>query len=397
MKKVFQFIILTAFTILVGCDDNEAVKPEPKLVQSNLLFTRDASELRTFINASGLKLPVTSLTADVEVYKITYKTSYKGLEVVASGLVILPETTTPVPMVSFHHGTIVAHNQAPSAIPLSSTELILYSALASPGFITVVPDYLGFGSSTSIFHPYYVEELSASAVTDMLIAAKELAQQKSTPFNGKLFLAGYSQGGYVTMAAHKSIEQNGLDGFSLIASFPAAGGYDVKGMQEEFFKQQTYGEPFYMAFVASAYKSVYDWTQPLSLFFKEPYASQIPSLFDGSKNGSQINASLTTTVADLVQPSLLTGIDTNPQYSFLVDAFVNNSLLDWTPKVQMHMYHGTADVTVFYSNSIKTYEKFILNGASPNTVTFTPLNGATHFTGAFPYIESFVPKMISLK
>src|SRR4029078_9011448 len=127
---------------------------------------------------------------------------------------------------SFQHGTIAAHSQAPSVLPLNSSELILYAALASPGFITDAPDFIGFGSSSNVMHPYYVQDLTASAVIDMLKAAKELAREKGITFNSKLFLSGYSQGGYATMATHKAIEKNGLDGYDLIASFPSSGGYD---------------------------------------------------------------------------------------------------------------------------------------------------------------------------
>ena len=92
----------------------------------------------------------------------------------------------------------------------------------------------------------------AFAVIDLLKAAAELSQQQGITFNGELFLAGYSEGGYATMASHKAIEENGLDGFTLIASFPAAGAYDIKGVQETIFEQTTYDEPHYLAYIARA-------------------------------------------------------------------------------------------------------------------------------------------------
>lgn len=300
-------------------------------------------------------------------------------------------------MVSFQHGTIAAHAEAPSVLPLSSTELILYAALSSPGFITAVPDLIGFGSSSDLMHPYYVEDLTGSAVIDLLKAAKELAREKGIEFNEKLFLAGYSQGGYATMATHKAIEKDGVDGFQLVASFPASGGYDVKGMQEYFFSLDTYEEPFYLGYVAMAYKTAYSWTQPLSDFFKEPYATRVPALYDGSKSGAQINAQLTTSIEDLVSGDLLIHIDTDVKYKYIVEAFNQNSLTDWKPTKKMFMYHGDADITVPYINSVSTYSKLIANGASTSVVSLTALPGATHGTGVIPYIEDFIPKMLSLK
>jgi pimeloyl-ACP methyl ester carboxylesterase len=300
-------------------------------------------------------------------------------------------------MVSFQHGTITSYSEAPTELPSNSIEFELYAGLASLGFIAVAPDLIGFGSSTAVLHPYFVEDATASAVIDMLKATKEFAAEQSIDFDSKLFLAGYSQGGYATMAAHKAIEQNGLTGFNLVASFPASGGYDVKAMQEYFFGLTTYDEPFYIAYVAMAYKTQYAWTKPLSDFFNEPYASRIPGLFDGSKNGSQINSELTTSIPDFIRADLRGKIDTDAQYKYIADAFNENSLTDWKPTIKMFMYHGDADVTVPYDNSVITYQKLINNGASTSVLSLTPLPGKDHSTGVLPYIEDFIPKMMQLK
>src|SRR6266850_154083 len=302
-----SFVVL--FQFLVGCkkDDVKPLKPQNEfLVGSEKVVAFTAHELRSSLSAISLS---SLLEDDVVLYKITYKTRYKNLDITASGLVGLPKSAAAVAMVSFQHGTIASHSEAPTELPNNSIEFELYAGLASLGFIAVAPDLIGLGSSSSVLHPYFVEEATASAVIDMIKAAKELAADQDVNFDGKLFLAGYSQGGYATMAAHKAIEQNGLTGFNLVASFPAAGGYDVKAMQEYFFGLTTYDEPFYIAYVAMAYKTQYDtWTKPLSDFFNEPYASRIPGLFDGSKNGTQINGELTTSIPDFITAGLRANI-----------------------------------------------------------------------------------------
>lgn len=397
MKKLHFWFLFAALTSLtVSCSDDE-VTEKKVLVSSSLYLTRSASELRTFLGAAGIDLPLEELEYDVEIYKVNYLTNYKDEEITASGLVILPKVTGSVGILSFQHGTIAAHNQAPTALALNSGELILYAALASPGFITVVPDFIGFGASAELMHPYYVEDLTASAILDNIKAGKELAQQKGISFNQKLFLAGYSQGGYATMATHKAIEENGFPGYDLIASFPAAGGYDIKGVQEYFFGLETYDEPFFLPYVAYAYQTAFDWTQPLSNFFNEPYATKIPALFDGSKSGSAINAELSTTISVLVNNDLLANIDTDAKYEYIVDAFEENSLVDFTPTIPIFMYHGSADVTVPYQNSVDSYARYIDNGASPNVVKFFTIEGGTHYTGFFPYAEDFVPRLLDLK
>jgi pimeloyl-ACP methyl ester carboxylesterase len=399
MNKYFGIFRLATFavvlTTIASCSDDE---PGQKyLIAEEKIQTRTASELQTFINASPINIDPSLFRYDIEVYRISYVTTYKDEKIRASGLVVLPKTTAQVGMLSFQHGTIAAHSDAPSETPTNSPALVLYGAIGASGFIGVIPDFIGFGDSKDIFHPYYVEEATADAVIDALKAARELARKKNVRFNENLFLAGYSQGGYATMAAHKYIEENGLNNFDLVASFPSSGGYDVKGMQEYFFSQTTYHEPFYLAYVALAYQTYYEWTNTLQEFFNEPYASRIQIIFNGISDGGDINAQLTTNVSALVKSDLIANIDTNPDYAFLVDAFNENSLLDWTPTIPMYMYHGDADITVPYENSVSVYNHFIANGASQSVVTFTPLPGEDHGSGIYPYLEHLIEKVTDLQ
>ncbi|MEI9920012.1 MAG: alpha/beta fold hydrolase [Bacteroidota bacterium] len=394
--KAYLCIALVCFVVFACKNDNDVV-PERVLISADNVLNRSSSEMQSLIALANLNLDVSILKYNVDVYKITYKTTYNGQDVTASALVSMPVNAPSAPIVSFQHGTIAAYTQAPTALQLYDGESVLYSALAAPGFISVAPDLLGFGASKSILHPYYVEDLTASAVRDAIRAARDLASDKGISFNRKLFLAGYSQGGYATMATHKSIEADPLEGINLVASFPASGGYDIKNMQEYFWGLETYQQPFYLAFVAQAYKTTFGWSQPLTDVFNEPYADKIPTLVNGTKTSDQINDELTYNISDLVTADVLAHIDTDTKYKYIVDAFVDNSVSDWKPTIPMYMYHGDIDTTVPYSNSVVTYNKLIANGASASVVTLTTLDGADHYTGVFPYIELVIPKLLSLK
>jgi predicted esterase len=395
-NSAVAFIAIILLTNACSSDDSPEPAEQQYLVNAELVYTTTAEELKVLVQFSGIDVNPNEFLYDIEIYKVTYKTSYDGSSINASGLMALPKTNAGVAMLSFHHGTITNRADAPSNFSPSDFNTISYAAMASVGFIGVIPDYLGFGTSSSILHPYYVEDVMASTILDMLKAGAELAQQKGIQFNGKLFLAGYSEGGYVTMAAHKAIEENTLDGFTLIASFPGAGAYDLTGMQEHIFSLDEYSDPHYLAYMARAYQLHYKEDDLLTDFFKEPYASRIPGLFDGQKGADEINSQLTSTIADLIQENILADINTDTKYAYLKNAFAENSLTDWAPQVKMFMYHGLSDTTVPYQNSVDTFNKLLSNGTTTSTVTLTPLEG-THSSAIEPYIADLIGKLLSLR
>lgn len=399
VKKTSSVLILCGilFSLIQCSDTDDNPFPEPEiLVKAVLIGSYPANTLQTIIPATDIAINPALLQYDVDVYVVTYKTMFKGEEIIASGIAGIPKNTSDLSMLSLHHGTITQFTDAPSATTSFGEQAFFCAAFSSLGMVTVMPDFIGFGESKAILHPYYVEEWSASAVIDNLKAVQELAGLKKVTLNQDVFLAGYSEGGYVTMATHKYLEENPLPDFNLVASFPAAGGYDIKEMQEYVFELETFDDPYYLAYLVYAYQTTYDWTQPLSDFFQQPYASDIPGLFNGTRSGSQINALLTTYIEDLLTTEVRTTLDQNPVYINFVTALNENSLTDWVPAKPMYMYHGTADETVPYSNSLSVYNQLITNGASPATVTLTSIEDGTHGTAFVPYVEALVTKLVEI-
>ena len=333
-----------------------------------------------------------------KIWEITYETLYKESNIVASGMAYIPlGDGEEFSYLTFAHGTIAANNEAPSELSMVDIQTFLFAAMASTGLITVVPDLIGFGSSKEIMHPYYVEETSALAVIDGLRAVRELLKQEEINSDEELYLSGYSGGGYVTMATHKYIEDYDLEYFDLKASFPAAGGYDMKGVRDFFFDQEVYETPYFMAYIAESYRTYYDIDTSLAQqIFNEPYAQRIINIFDGLSDGSQINSQLNDTVAVLIAPGFLSEPD-NEKYSEISQLFEQNSLLSWIPEIPMYLFHGDADITVPYQNTIDTYDAFLASGTSSEIITLTTFEGADHYTGFVPYLESFMNTIMKLE
>ena len=97
--------------------------------------------------------------------------------------------------------------------------------------LVVIPDYQGYGSTSSTAHPYLYQTLTARQVVDGTLAARAWFEQNVCKLRQgyKTIAAGYSQGGSVAMAVHRYIEQNNLDGESqlnFVGSVCGDGPYD---------------------------------------------------------------------------------------------------------------------------------------------------------------------------
>ena len=408
-KKLNTIIFFNLFSLtglfLTSCDNDEALiglQEEDqilvRLISANKMSKPSKTNISSLISSSGLDFPLSQMKYDVQIWEITYETLYKGSNIVASGMAYIPlGDGEEFSYLTFAHGTIAANNEAPSELSMVDIQTFLYAAMASTGLITVVPDLIGFGSSKEIMHPYYVEETSALAVIDGLRAVRELLKQEEINSDEELYLSGYSGGGYVTMATHKYIEDYDLEYFDLKASFPAAGGYDMKGVRDFFFDQEVYETPYFMAYIAESYRTYYDIDTSLAQqIFNEPYAQRIINIFDGLSDGSQINSQLNDTVAVLIAPGFLSEPD-NEKYSEISQLFEQNSLLSWIPEIPMYLFHGDADITVPYQNTIDTYDAFLASGTSSEIITLTTFEGADHYTGFVPYLESFMNTIMKLE
>ncbi|MEQ9423259.1 MAG: alpha/beta hydrolase [Cyclobacteriaceae bacterium] len=412
MKTISRFVLYLTLSLLISCsseDDpipaDDVTNPDdnpsnpnptisPKLVSTTEIGSFSAAELTVLIGLANIDLGDNAFQYDVTVSKMVYETEFKGETINASGLIITPTALDEdFDLVVFNHGTITAHSEAFSETSPTGQLMPLYAALAATGNIAIFPDMIGFGESSNFFHPYYVKDVTASTVRDMI----EVTASSSSSFTGDLYIAGYSQGGYITMVSHEDIQGNPIDGVNLRASFPSSGGYDVKGMQEYFFSLETYDNPYYLGYVSLAYQDNYDVPFELDELFNQPYADLMPSLFDGSNTSGLINAQLTDDISELIVADALVNFDTDNQYDFLRETLIDNGVITWTPTIPMFMYHGSADITVPYQNSVDTYERLLSNGASPDVLKFITLEDKTHGTGVVPYIESFMAELSVIK
>ncbi|WP_242920923.1 alpha/beta fold hydrolase [Pontibacter liquoris] len=394
LKNLFLYTLLLMFVLSGSGCQSEAIAPvaaaeapaKEYLVSSELLASVPQSMLRALASSDGYAAYSNDIRYDVAVYKIIYYTTYQGKEIKASGLVCVPQgMPTPAPVLSAQHGTIFTQRDAPT----NFTDLSGFELFAAAGYVTLIPDYIGFGASKQIFHPYYDQQHSALAVVDMIKAGESFCRQQNVAISDKLFLVGYSEGGYVTLAAQKEIETHPEHGLKLTAVAAGAGGYDLTAMLSGVASGKPYPYPAYLAYVLQAYDYTYNWNRPLTDFFQAAYAQKLPTLFNGTNGGSAINRQLTTDPHQLFAPAFFEALQSPSGELPLKQALQANSFQDWVPQSPTRLYHGTADEIIPFENSKQTYTRFIAQGA--RHLEFIPLEKGTHGSSLVPMLQSLVP------
>lgn len=301
-----------------------------------------------------------SAVNDIQVYSVNYQTlDPSGALTHASALIALPtDNQQNYPLIAYQHGTEVLRANAPSQNAFDLPTL----ALAASGYVVVSADFLGLGDSL-LLHPYVHAHSLAISIIDALRSARHLTAEKNIQLNNQLFLAGYSEGGYATMAAHRELQAHYSDEFTVTASAPMAGPYDLSGaMQTPILEDLPLANPYYFPYTLLAYHQVYGLTDNLSDFFQAPYDQSMPGLYDGEHSSSTINAALPEP-RQLYTQSLYDTLTAN-QNTWLQIALTENDSYRWMPENPMYLFHCVHDNQVPYQNTQVAYDYFQSIGAS---------------------------------
>ncbi|MEZ0485722.1 alpha/beta hydrolase family protein [Fibrella aquatica] len=389
------FTLLFVALNLTNCKQTDITEQAPTLVSSTQIASFTKTQLVQRIAASGIVDAQTSqfltllLQRDIQVYRLTYKTkNTDGTDIMASGALIVPVAigSETFPIVSQQHGTITNEAQAPSNYGDASEAATVASLFASNGYILSCPDYLGYGESKAIQHPYLHRQTEALASLDMLRAAREFVQTNNAKWNNKVFLAGYSQGGHATMSMLKMMEEQFPTEFSISAASCGAGPYNVEGFMQDLVNKDTHGIPEYNGLyvrVLQTYNRIYNLNRPMSYYFKEPYATNVQA----TGGQSSINVSINKAFTDAFKTTVSSGSDA----AFLA-AVRDNNVYDWKPKAPLQLYHGTADNQVFYRNSTDAETAMKARGATVDLITIRDKDHGPaiqdFLTGTFQFFAS---------
>ncbi len=294
------------------------------------------------------KVPEVAPRYAVNTYRLSYLTEDgSGALVRASGLVAVPQKGQGVasPVISYQHATTFQNANAPS-LKIEPAEPPI--VLASLGYIVVAADYVGFAESRDRPHPYLQARPTARAVLDMLTAAQTWRRGAGVADTGQLYLVGYSEGGYATMAAQREIERSGGPlRAQLQAALPAAGPYDLQATLDEQLSRVKDERPE-IAWLLRPGTLRYLGATVRAEVRRQLLRALIPGDADVDYDGRFIDLYLADD-----QPGL-------KEFSSVH--------WGWTPSAPVYLFHGREDRTVPFAAALSAYDTLRATGGAPVTL-----------------------------
>ena len=340
-----------------------------------------SAEAKTTITANELKRTYGQLSAFIKngytAYRITYNTTNTaGNNVVASGAVFIPDIKGPLPLLNYDHGTYFPSQEksAPSYLHAGS-ELLLGKLFSGVGYVVAMPDYIGYGATKNLQHPYGAYHVIARSVVDMLYAVKELCDKNHVVLSGKNFFSGWSEGAAVALATVKELEENHDGRFTPSATVVNAGPYYSSGFVNHILDAQkplTYISSY--VWILQSYNRIYGINKPSKYYFNEPAATDL-------KYGPEayISHDPQKLFTETFRNNYKAGKD-----SALQNAMLENDLWNWKPLSKIVFCHGDKDDYVPLFNSEKAYTAMKAKGSD---VTLNVFKGHTHSSGVYNFVQ----------
>lgn len=378
LLRIRHYILLSSFVLfgLSSCHKPGETR-EIFLGDSTLVAAYSADVLAT-ITSPNDSLVYTPGDFSLRIYRITYRTRLAdNTPITASGLIYLPSRPVPAkyPLLSFQHATAYSQEEAPSGGNLVAPAFSYPLYYATHGYIVACPDYIGYGESSQVSHPYEHRQSLARATVDMLKASREFLGAKAA-WNNELFLSGYSEGGYATLATQKMLD--GEEDLVVTTTACGAGPYAVPDFFHYIITEKTKGglANHLYAWQTLTYNRLYSLGKPVSYYFKSPYAEQIAQSVENARN---ITVSFDEICTDAFKEDIA-----NPLSAF-GRAMADNDLTGWKPKNPLYLLHGDADEYIPYRNTEITYSGMKSLGSS--TTSLVPIPKGTHIPTEIIFIR----------
>lgn len=284
---------------------------------------------------------------------VTFPVAYwsqtpQGDSLLVSGRVYLPKRRYLSGIVVANHYTICSDAEAPSRT------VAMESVLTMKGYAVIMPDYVGYGLSRDVVHPYLHWRSAAQTAVDLLNCMPDLLAYYGYSYPTDVVIDGYSQGGAVALGVARLLEemeyQGGID-WTIRKLYAGAGPYDPVATYDYCVSRDTMGIPAAIPLIVMGLNDAYDMGLKIEDVFMEPLLSNYDEwVASKTMTVSRINELMGSVVmSELMTPEAL-----DPTHSIaetLYEMLLRNSNVGYDLQSPAYFLHSVDDEVVPLVNS----------------------------------------------
>lgn len=334
--------------------------------------------------------------------QIVYETpDQNGRLVKASAIITIPNERPIQRVYLVNHGTHIGDVMVPS------NGMFMEETIASAGALCVFPDYIGLGASSDLPELYLNAKVHGSTSTDALLAALDYAKKTGLLTNDDFgtYSMGYSQGGAVTLATLRHIQQmpeNQQKLLHLKKVLCGDGPYSLRQTFETYMTDYKAGKkmglpsviPMVMSSIFHSYQEELKDINYKDMFTTKAWLTGVPkAVYDNKAN--MVDVMLLWTNFDLGDVLNMKYLDSHPQeFELLLQLMERQDLTKgWELKYPAHFLHANPDEVVPFSN-YEAVEKNLKNDMFRGTI-ITPDEGSSPLKQHGGGITTFIEKIMN--
>lgn len=294
-----------------------------------------------------------------KVVRIEYKTLDQNMEPVnASALIVYPLLRKMNKVMLINHGTQIGFAMIPTKY--TSVEAIM----AATGALCILPDYIGLGSTSK--HPdlYLNHEVHGRTSVDALLALLDYAKAKKLALDKtyKSYIVGYSQGGSVSLASLRRVQELDMatqERINLDKVYCGDGPYDLRRTFETYMEDYEKGKkmglgaviPLVINSMFNSYPSEVTDMKYEDFFTKWALSTGVPQAIKNNQE-NVFDMMLKFNGKSLGDILNLEYIAEHPDHlTKLLELMDRQNLCHgWQPKYKLKLLHGNPDGVVPFSN-----------------------------------------------
>ena len=342
-------------------------------------FHNRIANIQTADNKTGSDIFMQNIYRSIDQIAVKYQTvAPTGDSIWVSGKLFLPKNKNAKNIIIASHYTICANSEAPSNA--NSIEGIF----ATKDYIVLMPDYIGYGISDSLTHPYLHLNSTVRSAIDLLKAAIPYLNANSYTYRKPLILVGYSQGAAATLALQKELENEYANEFTIYKTYAGAGPYDLAETFNFYTNYPRTNIPCSLPMLILGMNYGENLGLDREEFFQPILLEQCPLLIESKIHSmNTVNIALGNDITQLLKPIIFYK-DSFPT-SVLFNAVEKNSIIKLSPKSYLYLFHSTRDDMVPFLNSENLKLEFDSQKLDNIQYDFAPYGN--HMTAAVTFFE----------